>query len=160
MPNAASSDQCDFCQSEFPSQLDTWMPSDAASQSLPTSDLPPAAPYGHYQLLRQAGQGGMGIVYQAYDAALQRPVALKVLQLQRQGQFHQQQLLEEARVASSLQHPNIVTVYDISRTEQQSYIVTEWLEGQTLAQYERRNLTLADKVELLCHIASGLASAY
>jgi len=89
------------------------MPADATTQARPTADLPPAAPYGHYQLLRQAGQGGMGIVYQAYDAALQRPVALKVLQLQRQGQFHQQQLLEEARVVSSLQHPNIVTVYDI-----------------------------------------------
>ena len=136
------------------------MPADATTQARPTADLPPAAPYGHYQLLRQAGQGGMGIVYQAYDAALQRPVALKVLQLQRQGQFHQQQLLEEARVASSLQHPNIVTVYDISRTEQQSYIVTEWLEGQTLDHYLQRPLSLPDKLHLLQQIAAGLASAH
>ena len=136
------------------------MPAEASDQAKPMAEIPSAAPYGHYQLLRQAGQGGMGIVYQAYDAALQRPVALKVLQLQRQGQFHQQQLLEEARVASSLQHPNIVTVYDISRTEQQSYIVTEWLEGQTLDQYLQRQLSLSDKLHLLEQIAAGLASAH
>ncbi|MDZ7870909.1 MAG: protein kinase [Rheinheimera sp.] len=160
MPHSAASGQCNFCQSDLPSQLDTWMPGDATNQARPLNDLPAAAPYGHYQLLRQAGQGGMGIVYQAYDAALQRPVALKVLQLQRQGQFHQQQLLEEARVASSLQHPNIVTVYDISRSEQQSYIVTEWLEGQTLEQYLKRPLSLPDKLHLLEQIAAGLAGAH
>ena len=136
------------------------MPEEGLGQKQPTAQQPVTILNTHYQLLRQAGQGGMGIVYQAYDALLQRPVALKVLQLQRQGQFHQQQLLEEARVASSLQHPNIVTVYDISRTEQQSYIVTEWLEGQTLDQYLQRPLSLAEKLGVLEQIASGLASAH
>lgn len=121
---------------------------------------PAPAGFGHYQLLRQAGEGGMGIVYQAYDVTLQRPVALKVLQLQHQVQSAGQQLLEEARLASSLQHPNIVTVYDISRNEQQSYIVTEWLEGQTLDQYQKRTLSLPDKLHLLAQIAAGLASAH
>jgi serine/threonine protein kinase/tetratricopeptide (TPR) repeat protein len=160
MPNSAASGQCDFCQSEFPPQLDTWMPEEGPDQRQTAAQQTATILHTHYQLLRQAGQGGMGIVYQAYDAALQRPVALKVLQLQRQGQFHQQQLLEEARVASSLQHPNIVTVYDISRTEQQSYIVTEWLEGQTLDQYLQRPLSLAEKLGVLEQIASGLASAH
>lgn len=136
------------------------MPEEGLGQKQPTAQQPVTILDTHYQLLRQAGQGGMGIVYQAYDSLLQRPVALKVLQLQRQGQFHQQQLLEEARVASSLQHPNIVTVYDISRTEQQSYIVTEWLEGQTLDQYLQRPLSLAEKLGVLEQIASGLASAH
>lgn len=170
MKNPVLLTHCDYCQSPLPSQLETQYDTqevnsgpaspDTAVANFSTADTAAESRYGHYQILRQAGQGGMGIVYQAYDAALQRPVALKVLQLSRAGLYHQQQLLEEARVASSLQHPNIVTVYDISRSEQQSYIVTEWLEGQTLAQYQRRILTLADKVELLCQIASGLASAH
>lgn len=170
MKNPVLLTHCDFCQSPLPSQLETQcevptvdaVPNNTTSATTTSncSDVGTESRYGHYQILRQAGQGGMGIVYQAYDAALQRPVALKVLQLSRTGHYHQQQLLEEARVASSLQHPNIVTVYDISRSEQQSYIVTEWLEGQTLEQYQRRHLTLATKVDLLCQIASGLASAH
>lgn len=170
MKNPVLLTHCDFCQSPLPSQLETQcevptvdaVPNSTTSATTTSncSDVGTEGRYGHYQILRQAGQGGMGIVYQAYDAALQRPVALKVLQLSRTGHYHQQQLLEEARVASSLQHPNIVTVYDISRSEQQSYIVTEWLEGQTLEQYQRRHLTLATKVDLLCQIASGLASAH
>jgi len=157
MSNPMTAGHCDFCQSDLPSQLETQMPGDSGVSA---AALPAPAGFGHYQLLRQAGQGGMGVVYQAYDVTLQRPVALKVLQLQRQGQSAGQQLLEEARLASSLQHPNIVTVYDISRSEQQSYIVTEWLEGQTLDQYQKRSLSLPDKLHLLAQIAAGLASAH
>lgn len=170
MKNPVLLTHCDYCQSPLPAQLDTQLETQAADDVAADDTAAPATAnraetnpegsYGHYQILRQAGQGGMGIVYQAYDAALQRPVALKVLQLSRTGLYHQQQLLEEARVASSLQHPNIVTVYDISRSEQQSYIVTEWLEGQTLDQYQRRPLSLADKIDLLWQVASGLAGAH
>ncbi len=169
MKNPVLLTHCDYCQSPLPSQLETRFEPAPAEPLTSQATLPSAltcgdttteARHGHYQILRQAGQGGMGIVYQAYDAALQRPVALKVLQLSRSGYYHQQQLLEEARVASSLQHPHIVTVHDISRTEQQSYIVTEWLEGQTLDQYQKRQLTLTEKVALLYQIASGLACAH
>ncbi len=159
MPNSTAAGQCDFCQSELSSLLDTQMPDDTdRGQYQPAPPVP--ATLGHYQLLRQAGHGGMGIVYQAYDATLQRPVALKVLQWQRQGLSAGQLLLEEARLASSLQHPNIVTVYDISRSEQQSYIVTEWLEGQTLDQYQTRSLSLPDKLHLLAQTAAGMACAH
>lgn len=99
-----------------------------------------ALPFAPYQLLEKAGEGGMGVVYRAYDASLCRFVAIKVLRAT--GLANQQQL-EEARLLSSLQHPNIVTVYDISRYGEQQYIVTEWLEGQTLEQ-----LLTAGKPEL------------
>ena len=157
MSNVVEAGLCDFCQTDLPSQLDTQMPDKPDNQPFAITEPSPAT-FGHYQLLRQAGQGGMGIVYQAYDATLQRPVALKVLQLQ--GQSSEQQLLEEARLASSLQHPNIVTVYDISRSGQQNYIVTEWLEGQTLDQYQKRAISLAEKLQLLAQVAAGLACAH
>ncbi len=62
-------------------------------------------------------------------------VALKVLRQQQAAFYHLQAQLEEARLLSSLQHPNIVTVFDISHSGSQPYIVTEWLEGQTLQQW-------------------------
>ncbi len=132
------------------------------------------APFGTYQLVREAGQGGMGIVYQAFDTVLQRPVALKVLRQNEShlslshsaqpssAQSHQarQKLLAEARLASSLQHPNIVTVHDIVLGNERSYIVTEWLQGQTLDQYQQRPLTLAAKLALLVQVAEGLSCAH
>ena len=90
-----------------------------------------ALSFAPYQMLEKAGEGGMGVVYRAYDASLCRFVAIKVLRAS--GAATRQQL-EEARLLSSLQHPNIVTVYDISRYGEQHYIVTEWLDGQTLEQ--------------------------
>lgn len=151
MPSTGHFSHCRYCQS--PLEADgraAGMPATAAALQ----------PFGHYQLQREAGHGGMGVVYQAYDEMLQRQVALKVLHGQQHGFSAQQQLLEEARAASSLQHPNIVTVYDISRTEQQSYIVTEWLDGQTLDRYQQRPLSLADKLEILQQTAAGLACAH
>ncbi len=104
----------------------------SASQS---SQLDPAQSFAPYQLVEKAGEGGMGVVYRAYDPRLCRFVALKVLRQQQAAFYHLQAQLEEARLLSSLQHPNIVTVFDISHSGSQPYIVTEWLEGQTLQQW-------------------------
>jgi len=117
-----------------------------------------AAPFAPYQVLEKAGEGGMGVVYRAYDASLCRFVAIKVLRAS--GSSTQQQL-EEARLLSSLQHPNIVTVYDISRYGEQPYIVTEWLEGQTLEQLlaaEQPKLPAA--LDLAIQIARGIDCAH
>lgn len=104
----------------------------SASQS---SQLDPNQSFAPYQLVEKAGEGGMGVVYRAYDPRLCRFVALKVLRQQQAAFYHLQAQLEEARLLSSLQHPNIVTVFDISHSGSQPYIVTEWLEGQTLQQW-------------------------
>lgn len=104
----------------------------SASQSL---QLDPSQSFAPYELVEKAGEGGMGVVYRAYDPRLCRFVALKVLRQQQAAFYHLQAQLEEARLLSSLQHPNIVTVFDISHSGSQPYIVTEWLEGQTLQQW-------------------------
>ena len=86
----------------------------------------------HYQILGKLGEGGMGIVYQARDIHLDRLVAIKVLppdkvtDPERQARF-----VQEAKAASALRHPNIVTIHDIARDTGHDFIVMEYVAGQT-----------------------------
>ena len=97
----------------------------------------PAVPeiVGHYEILSQIGAGGMGDVYLARDPVLDRRVALKVLPaaLTDDSSFRQR-LVQEARAASALNHPNILTVHEIGEADGIHYIVTEFIEGLTLRQ--------------------------
>lgn len=143
----------------------------SASQSL---QLDPAQSFAPYQLVEKAGEGGMGVVYRAYDPRLCRFVALKVLRQQQAAFYHLQAQLEEARLLSSLQHPNIVTVFDISHSGSQPYIVTEWLEGQTLQQWLSQTAEpaadtdadsspqalLVQQLQLAVQMAAGISAAH
>src|SRR5690348_2273307 len=94
-----------------------------------------------YRIVERLGTGGMGEVYLAEDLRLRRPVALKVLPPSRDDDAARARLLREARVASSLSHPNIAVIYEIDDVDgpegRTSFIAMEYVPGRTLAQFAR-----------------------
>src|SRR5262245_61601354 len=118
--------------------------------------------YGNYRILAQLGAGGMGEVYLALDETLGRQVALKFLpQLLMQDPAQLARFEREARAASALNHPNILTVYEIGSAHGRAYIVTEYVEGTTLrARIAERNLSLEEIFNIAEQIGEALNAAH
>ena len=117
---------------------------------------------GRFEIVGALGAGGMGEVYRATDSQLGREVAIKVLpdafshDADRRRRFEQ-----EARTAGGLNHPNIVAVYDVGVERDFSYIVTEVLEGETLAErIQGRPLPVRKAIDYALQIANGMAAAH
>ncbi len=117
---------------------------------------------GHYLILRSLGAGGMGEVYLAEDARLRRKIALKVLSADAAANTQYLQRFEqEAFAASALNHPNILTIYEIGEADNTHFIVTEYVEGETLREHlKRRSLNLSETLDIALQIASALVAAH
>jgi eukaryotic-like serine/threonine-protein kinase len=124
--------------------------------------LAPGKRIGNYRIKHLIGSGGMGEVYLADDTRLHRKIALKLLpphftdNLDRVRRFER-----EARAASSLNHPNIVTIHEIGHEESAHFIATEYVEGKTLRQLiTGRHFTLNETLEVAIQIAGALSAAH
>jgi eukaryotic-like serine/threonine-protein kinase len=117
---------------------------------------------GHYQILEKLGEGGMGVVYKARDTHLDRFVAVKVLPPQAVADpDRKRRFIQEARAASALNHPNIVTIHDIAQQDGVDYMVMEYVDGKTLsALIGRKGMPLDEFLPVAIQSADGLARAH
>jgi len=113
-----------------------------------------------YRIDGPLGAGGMGIVYRATDTKLNRPAAIKVLPESLADPEARRRFQREAQMASSLNHPHIVTVYDAGEYQQQQYLITEYVDGGTLRQWATRQRGWLAIVELLIGVADAVAAAH
>jgi serine/threonine protein kinase len=124
-------------------------------------DLVAGSHFGSYQIGTLIGKGGMGRVYAAEDSRLHRRVALKILPEESTQQTNRLQRFEqEARAASALNHPNILTIYEIGEVEGIHYIATELVEGDTLRQLARKRLPVKKILDIAVQASSALAAAH
>lgn len=122
--------------------------------------MPPSA-FGPYRVDSPLGRGGMGEVFRAFDTRLGRAVAVKVISGAGERATAVQRFLREARAASALNHPNIVTVHDFGETEEgHPYIVEEFIDGSTLRLLLDDPIALPAVVEIFRQIARALAAAH
>jgi len=122
---------------------------------------------GRYTIVRVLGKGAMGVVYEGRDPNIGRRVAIKTARGELLGSREdQEELLErflrEARAAGILNHPNIITIYDVGEEDGTAFIAMEYVEGQSLEDHisSRRRFPLSESVELVAQVAEGLACAH
>jgi serine/threonine protein kinase len=117
---------------------------------------------GHYQIVAPLGKGGMGEVYLASDAKLDRKVALKLLPAEFTN--HKERLrrfIQEAKAASSLNHPNIITIHEIGQADGAHFIATEFIDGQTLKKrMAQTRMQLPDVLDVSIQTAGALEAAH
>jgi len=120
---------------------------------------------GRYKIVSEIGQGAMGVVYKAVDPIIDRTVAIKTINLnlsRQELEEYEARFQQEIKAAGRLNHPNIVTIYDVGKTEQVAYMAMEFLEGQELKDMiASGNLPPADQVvDIIAQVADGLWFAH
>ncbi|MGH9880643.1 MAG: serine/threonine protein kinase, partial [Pyrinomonadaceae bacterium] len=116
---------------------------------------------GRYEIRSQLGAGGMGEVYLAVDTELDRTVAVKILPAALAAdQQRLQRFIQEAKAASALNHPHILTIYEIGATVTSRFIATEFIDGDTLRQRINAGMKLVEILEISIQIGSALAAAH
>ncbi|HUI54791.1 MAG TPA: serine/threonine-protein kinase, partial [Bryobacteraceae bacterium] len=116
----------------------------------------------HYQVIEKLGEGGMGVVYKARDTRLHRFVALKVLPPEKVADTERKRrFVQEARSASALNHPHIITIHEIGSESDTDFIAMEYLEGKTLGQLiPPKGLSPREALNYAMQIADALAAAH
>ena len=116
----------------------------------------------HYQIIEKLGEGGMGVVYKARDAHLDRFVALKLLPPEKVADpSRKAHFVRKAKAASALNHPNIVTIYDIASDAATDFIAMEFVASRTLEQrIGRKGMPLNEALKIAVQIADALARAH
>jgi len=116
----------------------------------------------HYQVLEKLGEGGMGVVYKARDTHLDRYVAIKVLPPEKVSDPDRKaRFIREAKAASALNHPNIITIHDITNDNGTDFIAMEFVDGKTLDQLiPRKGMRLNEALRIAIQIADALARAH
>lgn len=120
---------------------------------------------GRYQIISELGQGAMGVVYKARDPLIDREVAIKTINLslaQEEREEYEARFYQEAKAAGRLSHPNIVTIYDVGRTDDIAYIAMEYLHGRELRDIlnDERILPISQVIDIISQVALGLSYAH
>src|SRR2546425_10632231 len=126
-------------------------------ESVPTNTT-----ISHYRILSKLGAGGMGEVYLAEDTKLDRKVALKLLPTEfTQDADRVRRFIQEAKAASALNHPNIITIHEIGEEDGTHYIATEFIDGQTMRQQMASDqLKLLVVLDVAIQAAAALSAAH
>jgi eukaryotic-like serine/threonine-protein kinase len=123
--------------------------------------LRPGDVVGRFEILREIGRGGFGVVYEARDQQLSRNVAFKAVRAGDQAALREERLQREAESAARLSHPNIVTLYDVGRCEHGPYLVLELLQGRSLAERLAQGpMPVREALRVATRVAEGLAHAH
>ena len=123
--------------------------------------LEPDTTVSHYRIHSEIGKGGMGEVYLAEDTELDRKVAIKFLSDEFADDSDKlNRFVQEAKAASALNHPNIITIYEIGETENSRFIVLEYIEGETLTTRLKTRPKVSEALEIATQIASALDAAH
>ena len=126
-----------------------------------TTSLSPNSQFGRYEIRSVLGVGGMGEVYLAFDPTLRRQVALKLLPTEfTENKVRLSRFEREAYAASSLNHPNILTIYEIGHQDGHHFIATEYIDGKSLRQQMAHRLELREVLGIASQIADALSAAH
>ena len=153
---------CADCGTQLPSSRDIH-PEVTETLKTPIKDLTTGSTFvGRYQIIEELGKGGMGVVYKARDTRLDRFAAIKVLPHEKVSDPERKlRFIQEAKAASSLNHPNIIHIYDIEQAEGIDFIAMEYVDGRTLDEpIGRKGLKLNDALKYAVQVADALATAH
>lgn len=152
----------EFINSPAVERMAPVLVSDESDAEQPSSRLEKGQQVGHYQVLGKLGAGGMGEVYLANDARLDRTVALKILPADvAADKRRMQRFKQEARITSALNHPNILTIFEFGKADNLDFIATEYVDGETLRlRLQGKHMTLLETMDIAIQVVSALDAAH